>query len=329
MKLSRTYPTSIGAVGSRGGVVGLDLLRGLAALEVFLGHIRGGSFVEFGALPADEKSPIVALAFIATRLGQEAVIVFFVLSGYLVGGQVIRHVVERRFDVLSYGIDRTTRIFLPLVPACILTAAVIWFLTGHVPASVDVILNAIGFGGVFVDPLLYNAPLWSLAYEIWFYVVAGAVGCLLCEGRRLAAFLVLIGALSVFTVLSSRYLMFWAVGAMAVFLLNVRPKGPVCIAGALIALIGVLGYQLGSDTKSFTAIHILSPALSDLLICAGVALAIPYLSDPSTNAKLRPIGSGALYLSSISYSLYLFHYPLERCREILSQGLDTRLACAF
>ena len=38
-----------------GPSLGLDLLRGTAALVVFLCHLRSFSFVEFGALPIDGR----------------------------------------------------------------------------------------------------------------------------------------------------------------------------------------------------------------------------------------------------------------------------------
>src|SRR5215813_13613142 len=67
--------------------VALDLLRGWAALIVLLVHVRGASFVEFGSLPPDQKTILVVVLFGLTRIGHEAVLIFFVLSGFLVGGK--------------------------------------------------------------------------------------------------------------------------------------------------------------------------------------------------------------------------------------------------
>jgi hypothetical protein len=39
-------------------------------------HVRGASFVEFGALPPEQRSVLVAFLFGLPRLGQEAVMVF-------------------------------------------------------------------------------------------------------------------------------------------------------------------------------------------------------------------------------------------------------------
>ena len=137
-------------------IVALDLLRGLAAFEVFLCHVRGGSFVEYGALPAGEKTHFVAALFLLSRLGDEAGMVFFILSGFLVGGQIVRHVQEKRFNLASYAVDRLTRILVPLVPACLLTAGVIWYLDGRWPPVSDGSVEDtiwVGLGGLVVDTL--------------------------------------------------------------------------------------------------------------------------------------------------------------------------------
>jgi peptidoglycan/LPS O-acetylase OafA/YrhL len=62
----------------------------LAAIMVLVAHVRAASFVEYGALPQEQKSVLVAAIFAASRLGLEAALVFFVLSGFLVGGQRVR-----------------------------------------------------------------------------------------------------------------------------------------------------------------------------------------------------------------------------------------------
>lgn len=296
-------------------LVALDLLRGLAAFEVFLSHVRGGSFVEYGALPASEQTHFVAGFFFLSRLGDEAVMVFFVLSGFLVGGQIVRHVQEKRFNLTSYTIDRLTRILVPLVPACLLTGGVIWYLDGHWPPVLDVLLNMVGLGGLMVDTPRYNLPLWTITYEIWFYVIGGALGYLFCGGRSPVGFCIFILGLGLFMQLGPQYLLFWAIGALTVLLLPVRQKKLFFVGGALVAAFGVISYELGSGTKSFVNVNLLSPNVSNFLVCAGTALTLPLLADQKTNEWLRVLGPFAAFLSTISYSLYLFHYPLNSVVE--------------
>lgn len=59
----------------------IDWLRFLSAMMVLLVHLRASSFVEYGSLPDNQKNLVFASFYAVTRLGSEAVIVFFVLKG--------------------------------------------------------------------------------------------------------------------------------------------------------------------------------------------------------------------------------------------------------
>lgn len=67
--------------------VHLDMARGLAALLVFGGHLRSLIFVDF----VDMKDPglIETLFYFLTGVGDQSVMVFFVLSGFLISRQVV------------------------------------------------------------------------------------------------------------------------------------------------------------------------------------------------------------------------------------------------
>jgi peptidoglycan/LPS O-acetylase OafA/YrhL len=114
--------------------------------------------------------------FALTRLGREAVVVFFVLSGFLVGGRALRDLAERRFDGRRYAADRASRLYAVLLPALCLTAVCDAVRGGW--SNVD---NGMA---VFVGNLLFlqdvtttvygsNGPLWSLAFEAWYYALFG------------------------------------------------------------------------------------------------------------------------------------------------------------
>jgi peptidoglycan/LPS O-acetylase OafA/YrhL len=197
--------------------IALDILRGLAAFEVFLTHVRGASFVEYAALPATQHSAPVAALFGMTRLGREAVLVFFVLSGYLVFGQVIRRLAEQRFDLKSYVIDRVTRIFVPLIPACAFTAILAWAAYGSPINAKQLLLHIAGLNGILTDTFSTNAPLWTLGYEIWFYILAGALGYLIAGRLKSnAAFLVLACGAAIFSVRDAHFLLYWIMGGLVV-----------------------------------------------------------------------------------------------------------------
>jgi peptidoglycan/LPS O-acetylase OafA/YrhL len=293
-------------------IIGLNLLRATAALLVFLGHVRGSCFVEFGALPHPQQGLLAKMLFGLTRTGHEAVLVFFVLSGYLVGGQVIRRVSSGTFNIAAYGLDRATRIFIPLIPACIFTVILTRLVTGQTPNSLQLLLNMLGLNGVLTDTLSLNAPLWTLSYEIWFYILAGAVGVLFSVRKKaVIAFFIIASSVAVFCVLEARYALFWSMGAVSISILGFRTPRFFALFGLLIFSCGILDYQLAAESKSFINVVYLPIPVAEALIVLGVCLSIPYFCDPTTDSSLRFLQRPAVYLSSISYTLYLFHYPLN------------------
>lgn len=305
-------PARLGAASAAPSpVIALDLMRAAAALLVFLGHLRGMSFTEFGALPHEQQGRLAQALFALGRLGTEAVLVFFVLSGFLVGGQVVRHVREGRFDLSSYAVERCTRIFLPLIPAVVLTAALNATVLQVEPDLARTLGNMVGLNGVLVDTLSTNAPLWSLSYEIWFYLVAGATGYLLTRtAPSPAAYLLLAACVGVFSVLKAYYLLFWLFGAMSVRLLASPSRVALAALGLVLFVTGATTEQLASASKSFTSVSLLPGALPQALICIGIALAIPLLCDRKLNQRLSGLQGLAAYVSSRSYTLYLTHFPL-------------------
>ena len=100
--------------------VHLDLIRGTSALAVMFGHVRGLFFVDFPFLA--NKSPAYRALYAITGLGHQAVIVFFVLSGYFIGTSVTDSVGEHRWSWRVYLVNRLTRLQLVLLPALVLGA---------------------------------------------------------------------------------------------------------------------------------------------------------------------------------------------------------------
>lgn len=154
----------------------IDWLRFGAAFVVLLSHARAMHFVEFAALDQADRNWITALAYALSRLGLEAVVLFFVLSGYLVGGRSLQRWREGVFRPGPYFLDRATRIYVPLVPTLCLTA-VGMLACGQTPSVTEFAVNLLGLQGVAGDIGVFggNAPLWSLAYEIWFYLLWACV----------------------------------------------------------------------------------------------------------------------------------------------------------
>ena len=175
----------------------LDAMRGIASLIVFLSHSRlvffGSAAFAIGGfdIATQKAEQRVAQAEVA-GLGHMAVIVFFVLSGYLVGGGAVRALRKNQWSASQYAIARISRLWTVLIPILAIgflldnygyaTAEAGSLYLGPsgqiaVPANLGSIIgfstllgNLFFVQGILVSPFGTNFPLWTLAYEFWFYV---------------------------------------------------------------------------------------------------------------------------------------------------------------
>src|SRR4051794_19001339 len=98
--------------------VHLDSIRGIAAVLVVIGHARRLLLHDLNELP-NRSMAMKALYFI-TSLGTPAVLIFFGLSGFLVGSSVIRAFQTGRWSWGRYAAARISRIHTVLIPAVLI-----------------------------------------------------------------------------------------------------------------------------------------------------------------------------------------------------------------
>lgn len=311
----------------------LNLVRIAAAALVTLGHIRL-LFIENYA-NAQDTGPVTQLAYATTSLGSEAVIVFFVLSGYFVGGGVLARLHQRRFRWFDYGSARLTRLWLVLIPTLLLTL-IADRIGGTVFAASSVYATPELYAGIPADPSygvitlignvafvqdiwvpVYgsNQPLWSLAYEFWYYLLFPAAMVAVWPGQKLwmrvsgAALFVLGCAVSWGDVL----LLFpcWVLGALVagmapriLTLLHAMPGG-LRSGLRLAAFPAVLGTMIVAHEVAVPS------RLSAWFVALVTAFAIAlFVEDarwrPRVGRLLTPISQTARF----SYSLYAIHMPI-------------------
>jgi peptidoglycan/LPS O-acetylase OafA/YrhL len=323
------------ASASHGHCYWLDWLRFGAAFVVLVGHVRRDQFADYAGLVPKDHVAIVAAVFAMTRVGFESVILFFVLSGFLVGGRSTRKAFDGSFSFLHYSVDRVSRIYLPLLPALILTAAIAHFLGGHVSGR-EFLGNLAGLQGVLVGVFGDNGPLWSLAYEMWFYALFGAV-VVLMVGKHLTArslaWVSVFAGLAVFTKLEAVYLFAWVLGALVYLIQPGLPRRWGLSTGIVLTLIGMACLQLSSKSASlnFSWLNAALPSRPASVLCLslGFAFSVSALSgwEPRSPAfrRLEKMGTP---LAAFSYTLYLTHYIILRLLDAYFPGEMKELTLA-
>jgi peptidoglycan/LPS O-acetylase OafA/YrhL len=163
----------------------LNTARWISAFVVMTGHALGWVFAVNGM---DWKNaPGLSILQYYLDLGHAAVVVFFVVSGYLVGGSVLRK--ASAFNFREYAIARFARIYAVIAPAIILTLALDWgsyFIDPNNPiysvpwgriklaiydqySIMQIIATVTSLESIIGQPMGTDIGLWSLGYEWFFY----------------------------------------------------------------------------------------------------------------------------------------------------------------
>ena len=291
----------------------LDLIRFLAAFAVMASHFRGAFLEEYSLLPASQQNIFSFVFYTATRLGFESVLIFFVLSGMLVGGKSIDRIQNRTFKSRDYVIDRSVRILLPLIASLLLFLPIAHIM--GISPSIWVWLGSLfSLQGIFTPPLFDT--LWSLSYEVWFYIIMLGLALVVSKYSRTKSLIglgILFIGMLVFMKLKVEFLFIWIIGALTfVCYRNSRFRKNLFCCSLLLSLILLAGLQLTSESHSGTttssewARTIISIAFG--LVFAIFLQQIIHLKPKSKVAfKCNDIGTK---LAAFSYTLYLTHIPV-------------------
>lgn len=317
------------AAGARslppGAVADLDFLRGAAALVVVLSHV-------VPAIVADRRDAPSSSLFVHRAvgafggLGHSSVLLFFVLSGYLVARSVFRGPPDRRWRV--YLAARTSRILTVYWPALVVGAGIdalgmrllgtVGIYAGVHPANgfamvrpAETLTPSIFLGNALFAQWIRtwilgsNAPLWSLSYEVWFYVAFPFVLVVL-ERRSLARVsgaLLALGAMAVWVRLTAASnFVFWLLGA------GIAWKEPT------------LSLRFGSAARTMAVLAVVAATLvrsritgwwlqDAVVVLAHAALLVTIVCRDDAP---RPgwFARWSARSAAISFSLYLVHVPV-------------------
>jgi peptidoglycan/LPS O-acetylase OafA/YrhL len=297
----------------------LDALRGGTALYVLIHH-----YVHL--------NPALSVFAPIFRFGQLAVMVFFVLSGF-----VIHYAMAAKkgdLDARTYFIGRFRRIYpiyvLVLLCSWGLVALHYWdisqFHWGEFLGNLFQLQDA-PHPGTAVAPYMFNFALWSLAYECWFYVLFFVLHKGFAEQARrqdwIAATISIAGQISyllypnALSMYASYFILWWAGLALA---REYLASGRVSLArqwpySAQILVMGLVWwlverYHIGRLTDFGVTEYPLLQARHFLTVFLVIALGYGWycLGFPLYRYLLRPFR----HFAGISYALYISHLVIFR-----------------
>ncbi|HFQ5034200.1 TPA: acyltransferase family protein [Vibrio vulnificus] len=299
----------------------LDGIRGVSAILVCAGHLRAGLFDNYSSLK-DQSDILVKLFYFITSLGHESVVFFFVLSGFFVGGSLV----EKRnnmFSFLEYIIVRVSRLWVVLLPALFFTYIMDFFIADSITNgqysnilnsgpksdySIDIatFLYNLFFLQTIISPVYgTNGPLWSLANEFWYYItfplLLVSLKILKISSSNLLLYRILTALILVFiaqyNLLEGFIIWFFGV---AVYILNKR----ILIISNFIKVIVLFQFLICILTFSLFKI-------SDIYLAASFSSALlVVLKLKNEFLKNFKVDKIFIFISEISYSLYLVHFPI-------------------
>ncbi|MES2900885.1 MAG: acyltransferase [Pseudomonadota bacterium] len=296
----------------------ISMLRGLAAIEVAAAHLRAQFYPGLRTV-ADPTLWFQALSFV-TGFAHQAVVVFFLISGWLVGGSLLNKLGQP--DAIKlYALDRLSRLWTVLVPTFVLILAIGIVTSALEPRSADfsatnefsalsLLGNLAGLQTVYVPEFGGNFPLWSLANETWYYVMFPLL--LLCLapgklGRRLGSAAALLLSASLLTWPIVLYFAIWLLGAAAS---RVRLDCGWLTRAALLLILApmsmyfrLFGNNDDAGPDSFLP-DLLMSVVFLLFLCSTV---VRY--DPASRL-VQGFRNSATFFSNFSFTLYVVHVPV-------------------
>jgi len=308
----------------------LDMIRAVAALEVMAGHLRNLLFVRPESIL--HRSKWITLGYALTTFSHQAVIVFFVLSGFFIASSVMGKIIDNSWSWRHYLIARLSRLYLVLIPSLLL--CVFWDRLGMIVShfspdytksspllvgtgsvldrtSVSVFLGNLFFLQSARFPVFGSAtPLWSLSYEFWYYMMFPILLLIISVNTGQTyrvGYLALIAAIAwLVGPQILLYLLIWLCGAAAAYILGwqLRYKFTVSsrmMALSTVALLGALGLSRVCSMRSEIG--------ADLIASIAFATWILILAHASARPPSAIYAKYARGLAGFSYTLYLVHFP--------------------
>ena len=264
--------------------------------------------------------------------GYVGVDIFFVISGYLITSILLRDIKENKFSITTFYVRRVRRIF-PALFVVLAFSGVAGFII-LMPDELDDFGKSLFAASAFfsnyyfmsdvgyfaapgeAQPLLHT---WSLAVEEQFYIVFPLYIYVISKYERLrlpVTIFILIGSFvySVYLVDSqpqsafySTFTRTWELALGAVLAIR-NPKE--YFSHRAVNILSVVGFFMIAYAIFFYTEATSFPGLGAVLPCLGAAFIIAAGSCKENMVGSFLSGRTMVFIGKISYSLYLWHWPI-------------------
>ena len=296
----------------------ISVLRGLAALIVAAAHLRAEMY--HGLRTIAEPSMWFQVFAFFTGFAHQAVLVFFVISGWLVGGSLISKMGQPG-AMRSYAIDRVTRLWTVLIPTFALTLllgiasgvvhpGMIDFSPANEFSGIAFLGNLLGLQGIVLADFGGNYALWSLANESWYYIMFPVL-LLVFTARRVAS-RVASGAVLALAVilLPVEIVIYFAIWLLGVAFSRIRIDCERWMRVVwLVPLVTASAYfRLTANNDKFDQTTLGMDLLLSLMFLALLS-SLQFKASP-TSIMAQPLMRAGTFFANFSFSLYVLHLPM-------------------
>jgi peptidoglycan/LPS O-acetylase OafA/YrhL len=319
-----------------GNLMFLDGLRGLAAFYVMVGHARWllweGYADGFCHHPASYSLMDRSLMYFFSlfKYGHEAVLFFFVLSGFVIHLRYARRIAGQgmaaKFDWLAFVGRRARRLYPPLLAAMAVAMVLDTIGKSHglsiyhqatpypeINANVVSHLDGVTALGnlafvmnTYVPVFGCNGPLWSLKFEWWFYMIYPLFWWL--SRRSIVMATGLMAALFAASYFPSGWplqllrdvfgaMLAWWLGALLADIFAGRIKWRWHWVALATALSGLLALGFGGPAHDLGMAFLFAAVLAIGFAVKDKKFSLRWLDN------LKPLGD-------MSYTLYVTHFPI-------------------
>lgn len=292
------------------GSVLLDSLRIIAALTVLVSHAHNQWFPSANQATAAE----------AGELAHAAVVIFFVLSGFVIAYTTT----SRNRGPEQYAVARFSRLCSVVLPALVITA-IIKFALSKIDPELDAFYTRKPewirylLAGTFLNESWFmsaappiNGPLWSLSFEFWYYAIFGAW---VFRGKSIMGILIFLLACAIAGPKILLMMPIWLTGCVSFWLPTPKLKSSIAwtiVFSSLVTAVLAMVYLPAFPTTIGAApLCFANQFATDWVVGLFIGLAL-WVLPLNANSTAQPKWMDGWFrkLADLTFPIYVLHNPL-------------------